>query len=392
MSQILIAAIVTVFIAIYTIINFYVGIRLWLFVSAIIPFFESVLYWMIFWIIAYTYVISRVFNKIFPSITVRRAKKVGAYWLALLFYFMISFAVIDLTVFLVNFFRPGFSVWDNELFLFWFGAIFLVFITVIIIKGYKNASEIEVINYSIAIPKKNIDYDKLNIVAISDLHLGTIVDNRLLQKFVDEVNRLEPDIVVILGDIVDEDVRPFIQLKMEDTLAKISPKIGSFAVLGNHDYFGGGHKQIAESLERANIKVLVDEHVTVLDNFVIAGRMDPAGAKYCGKDQIPLNTWMKDVDFSNPVALLTHQPTKFDEAIQIGVDLQLSGHTHRGQLFPNNFLTKIAFENHWGQYSKGEFTSIVTAGAGTWGPPIRTGHKSEIVQITLNIKKEGEEK
>ncbi|WP_350342649.1 metallophosphoesterase [Proteinivorax tanatarense] len=390
MRKIIFSIIVVVFIAVYTVINLYVGLRLGAFVNTLLPFLEPVLYWMFFWIVVYTYIISRVFNQLFPSITIRRAKIVGAYWLALLFYFLISFIIIDLAILVTRIFKPNFSLWDNEVFLLWFGILFLTFMSLLIVRGYKNASQIEINRYNVNISKSLSKYDKINIVVISDLHLGTIVDNNMLQKFVDEINGLEPDIITILGDVVDEDVRPFIQQKMEKTFAKLSAKIGIYAVLGNHDYFGGGHAKIIDSLQRANIKVLVDEHVNIMDGLIIAGRIDPTGARYCGHAQKPLKSWMNDINFDNPVILLTHQPTKLEEARKIGVDLQLSGHTHRGQLFPNNFFTSLFFENHWGLRKKGEFTSIVTSGAGTWGPPIRTGHKAEIVQITLNLEDKGE--
>lgn len=138
-------------------------------------------------------------------------------------------------------------------------------------------------------------------------------------------------------------------------------------------------------LEGAGVNVLRDRWLKVAGSFYVIGRDESSKARFTGEKRLDLQDLLKGVDNSLPLILLDHVPSQLQEAQAQGIDLQLSGHTHRGQLFPNQFITSKIFEDDWGLLRKGNYQIIVSSGFGTWGPPIRVGNKPEIVDITMRF-------
>ena len=171
---------------------------------------------------------------------------------------------------------------------------------------------------------------------------------------------------------------------MAASLQKLKAPYGVFAVTGNHEYFGGVQKSVAY-IQEGNVKVLQDTAVKIDDAFYLIGRKDLTGKSF-GDLRRPLNEVMDGVDKNLPLILMDHQPFHLEEAEQNGIDLQLSGHTHHGQLFPFNLITNKVYEKSWGYLRKGETQYYVSCGVGTWGPPIRIGNRPEIVQIKVRFK------
>ena len=228
--------------------------------------------------------------------------------------------------------------------------------------------------------------DSLNVVAASDIHLGTIMDSRKLETIVARINALEPEIVLLPGDIVDESVSIAEEERMISALRSIKAPLGVFSVPGNHEYYGGFAKNM-EYLGRGGVRVLQDEAVTVDGAFVLAGRKDPTAIRFGEKRKtLPEILEGAEVDRALPVILLDHQPVHLKEAEDAGVDFQLSGHTHAGQLFPLNLINKRIYEQYWGYLRKGRTQYYVSCGVGTWGPPVRTGSIPEIVQVRVEFK------
>ena len=187
----------------------------------------------------------------------------------------------------------------------------------------------------------------------SDIHLGTIMGSRRLETIVARINALEPDIVLLPGDIVDESVSIAEEEKMISVLRSIRAPLGVFSVPGNHEYFGGLAKNL-EYLVRGGVRVLQDEAVTVGGAFVLAGRKDPTALRFGeSRKALPEILESAGVDRTLPIILLDHQPLRLNEAEDAGVDLQLSGHTHAGQLFPLNLINKMIYEQYWGYLRKG---------------------------------------
>lgn len=225
----------------------------------------------------------------------------------------------------------------------------------------------------------------LNVVAASDIHLGTIMDSRKLETIVARINTLEPDIVLLPGDIVDESVSIAEEENMISALRSIRAPLGVFSVPGNHEYYGGFAKNMGY-LARGGVRVLRDEAVTVGGAFILAGRNDPTALRF-GEGRKALSEILEGsgVDRALPIILLDHQPVHLKEAEEAGVDLQLSGHTHAGQLFPLNLINKRIYEQYWGYLKKGRTQYYVSCGVGTWGPPVRTGSVPEIVRVRVEF-------
>ncbi len=256
--------------------------------------------------------------------------------------------------------------------------------------GYVNALQPRLRTLDIRFDKPAGDgREGLNVVAASDIHLGTIMGSRRLEAIVARINALEPDIVLLPGDIVDESVSQAEEERMISALQAIKAPLGVFSVPGNHEYYGGFAKNLGY-LARGGVRVLQDEAIAVGGAFVLAGRRDPTAVRFGKKRGAILEVLDgAGVDRALPVILLDHQPVGLSEAEQAGVDLQLSGHTHAGQLFPLNILNKWIYEQYWGYLRKGKTQYYVSCGVGTWGPPVRTGSVPEIVRLEISFAASG---
>jgi len=217
------------------------------------------------------------------------------------------------------------------------------------------------------------------------MHLGPINDHRQ-QKIIDSINGLNPDIVLIPGDIID-DIVLFDKTGISGDLTKIKSTYGVYASLGNHDYLGEDLALNLDRLSKAGIGVLRDSSVKIADSFYLIGREDKYTEIRGGEKRTPLTELMQGMNLELPVILVDHQPIDLQEAENAGVDLQLSGHTHKGQFFPFNLITRRIFPVDYGYLAMEGLQVIVTSGAGTWGPPIRIGSSCEIVDILVNFQR-----
>ena len=215
----------------------------------------------------------------------------------------------------------------------------------------------------------------------ADTHFGLLSGKNHAERLVKEMNALQPDIILLPGDLFDDDIQPFLDQKIDQTLSKLHAPYGVYASLGNHDRHDGTIKELIEALEQGGITILYDEIVDVQGQFTLVGRKDRID-----HDRRPLDSLMNGVNLTRPTILLDHQPYELDKAQQAGVDLMLSGHTHGGQVFPGNLITDAIYENDRGYLQKGQMHSIVTSGFGFWGPPIRIGTRSEVVSIQIQFE------
>ncbi|MEW6622833.1 MAG: metallophosphoesterase [Bacillota bacterium] len=369
----------------YALLNYYVGLRGWQFLGRYIPFLSSKAYWLVFWLIAMSYFLGRLGGAFLPGSFVQGLKVIGSYWLAALFYMILIWAAVDVLRLLDRLVDFSARLQIGGLPQAAVGGLVFMAVLGIMVYGSWNARNPQIVEYQINIPKKAGNYDTLSAVLVSDIHLGSIVDNRRLNEMIDMINQLEPELVLLAGDIIDEDVEFFVEQQMAESFRRLTPKLGTYAVLGNHEYIGGNAEDAVHYLQEAGIHVLIDDYVLVEDSFYIVGRDDRAGTRFTGQGRKSLTDIMQGVDNGRPIILLDHQPTHLEEAREAGVDLQLSGHTHRGQLFPNHLITQKIFEIDWGYLLKGDLQVIVSTGYGTWGPPIRIGNKPELVYIKFQF-------
>jgi predicted MPP superfamily phosphohydrolase len=249
-----------------------------------------------------------------------------------------------------------------------------------IISLYRVYSGVVVKEISIKVYKPNFNLPTISLVQISDLHFGTLVSEQWLHKIVEKVNSLNADIIFITGDLVDGKI--FDKKENLEKLKTLSAKKGVFVVTGNHEFYFGIEKFL-EIIRETNFKLLRNESLTIGNGITIAG-VDEITAKQFIKNSGPdLNKTFKDVDRDNLIIFLSHQPDLFDQAKNYSLDLQLSGHTHKGQIPPMDFIVNIFFKYPYGLVKKGDSYIYTTSGTGFWGPPMRLFSKCEIVKIVL---------
>lgn len=376
---------VIIFTAIFGFANYYIGLRVWQGTLSKIPFFNNKIYWLLFWLLAFSYIIARAAEKYLPNTVADYLNIIGGYWMAAMLYFLLLLPLADLIKIAqkkIGFIPRGIS--ENILIKTYAGTLIVLIVIGILIYGTLNARNLKVANYDIKIDKKFEKVNNLNIVMVSDIHLGGIVDNSRLTKIVDKINSLNPDLVLLAGDIVDEKVTAFVSQNMGENFKRLQSKYGVYAVTGNHEYYGGQVDEIINELQKSNVKVLKDECIKIEDSFYLAGRLDSASEGIYKIKRKALEDILKGADKGLPIILMDHNPKDLKEPQNNGVDLQLSGHTHRGQMFPSQIITRRMYEIDWGYLKKDNFNIVVSSGVGTWGPPIRIGNSAEIVQINLH--------
>lgn len=219
----------------------------------------------------------------------------------------------------------------------------------------------------------------MTIAQISDVHIGAIIGAERLEEIVDQVNSLDPDLIVITGDLVDRDAERFSAMKAP--LLRLRSRLGVFAVTGNHEYLANVHNAVGQA-GAAGIRFLRNEKVTLENGVLLYGVDDPTGRRMGYR--VPEIEEVVDTEASRSIAiLLYHRPVDFEQAASLGIDLMLSGHTHQGQLWPVTFISRIPFPRQYGLFRHRHSHLFVSRGIGTWGPPMRVAAPPEVVLLTL---------
>ncbi|MFD5793322.1 metallophosphoesterase [Streptomyces diastatochromogenes] len=215
------------------------------------------------------------------------------------------------------------------------------------------------------------------IAVVSDIHLGPVLGRSFAQRVVDTVNATQPDLIAVVGDLVDGSVKDLGPAAAP--LAQLSARHGAYFVTGNHEYFSGAEQWVAE-VRTLGLDPLENAR-TELPYFDLAGVNDLQGeSEGQGPD---FQKALGDRDPARACVLLAHQPAQIHEAVRHGVDLQLSGHTHGGQLWPGNLIAAAANPTVAGLDRYGDTQLYVSRGAGAWGPPTRVGAPSDVTVIEL---------
>ncbi len=375
-----------IFFSIYGLINFYIFVRGW----QSIPQGSTLksAYAIVFWLFALSFIAGRVLERVLASALSNLMIWMGSFWIAAMLYFLIAVLLLDLLRAANYFLRfyPSFIVtnYAQAKYITSAGAIGLV--GILVLAGHINALLPRIRTLDLTVNKSGEGMETVNIVAVSDIHLGTIVGRHRFDHMVEQINSLKPDVVLFPGDIVDEDLAPVINQNLGEALRNIRPRFGVFAITGNHEYIGGVD-EACDYLAGHGVVMLRDQVVKVNGSFFLVGREDRSINQFAGKKRKTLEELMAGIDRSYPVILMDHQPFRLEEAVGQNIDLQLSGHTHYGQLWPVNYIIEAIFEVGWG-YKKISDTNIyVSSGAGTWGPPVRIGNHPEIVSIRLTFRK-----
>lgn len=343
-------------------------------------------YTWVFWILVASYPMARILERVWLSPVSDFLTWVGSFWLAAFFYFLIALIVIDLFR-LADWILPFYHlVAGNDpsktrlvIFLITTGVV-----AIALIAGHINAVTTKVTRYNIHIDKQVEPGKKIRIVAASDIHLGTVIGPRRLGRLVHLIEEQKPDIVLLAGDVVDEDLAPVVRNDLGSLLLKIKAPLGVYAITGNHEYIGGASRAV-KYLSEHGIQMLRDTSVVIDNSIIIVGREDRDRERFAGMARKSIGDLLSGLDQSKPIILLDHQPFNLKEASDAGIDIQISGHTHHGQIWPLGYITRAIFELSSGYLQKGNSHFIVSTGYGSWGPPVRTGNRPEIVVIDVTF-------
>lgn len=246
--------------------------------------------------------------------------------------------------------------------------------------GYSEAWDIRTEKVTIKTTKLTKSVGRLRVVQISDVHLGLIVREERLKRILTEVKRAEPDLLVSTGDLVDGQIDNLTGLA--ELLREISPRYGKFAVTGNHEFYAGLDNSL-DFTRKAGFRVLRGETVSVAGILNIVGVDDPAGKQFGLFADMPEKGLLSTLPQETFTLLLKHRP-EVDKDARGLFDLQLSGHVHKGQIFPFSIITRLFYPVRAGEMNIIDGASLyVSRGSGTWGPPIRFLSPPEVTVIDI---------
>ena len=303
-----------------------------------------------------------------PPTLAQLIEQVGTGWLVFTLYMVIALLLLDLLKLCHLRLPYGFHL-----------ALF----TVLSLLAYGNYHYMHPVVREVnrTIPKALVGEEQsLRIVAISDVHLGYATNKTMLQKYIKQINALRPDLVLIGGDLVDHAIEPLWQERMQEELSDIHVPLGTYFIPGNHDFMSG-IREVERFMAETPVVMLRDSVVRLPNGLQLVGRDDRRNTH-----RKPLTALTASLDQTLPIVLVDHQPFDLAETAQAGVDLQFSGHTHRGQIWPLNLLVDQLFEWSYGSKEIGDCLIYVSSGLSLWGPPFRIGTDSEIVVFNLTFQ------
>lgn len=306
--------------------------------------------------------------------------KFGTSWLIIFLYLLIILLVADLIR--VTHLLPIGKYMYNSI----TGLIGLALITTLIIgSGYltyqkKKRVELDLRSEKLASNSRESGHGELKAIFVSDLHLGFAIGKKELDRWIGMINAEEPDVVLIGGDLIDNNVDILFKKNFAGSFKNLKTKWGVYAVPGNHEYISGIEKS-EDFYKQAGITLLKDSTILIDNSIYITGRDDRTNP-----ERRELVELISGIDKNKPLILLDHQPLHLEEAEKNGIDIQLSGHTHKGQVWPISLITNLLFEKSYGEYQKGDTRYYISSGLGIWGGKFRIGTRSEYVVLRISAK------
>lgn len=348
--------------AIYFGANVYLFIRLWQ-ALYMLPTVWRMLFAVIFWVLSVAMFVAIAARNLPLSESLHRLlHNAGACWMVFLLYMVLLVALFDITHALFSY--PQHGVWYA-----------LGITTLLLVVGYINYRNPRIENLEIK-TQKHLSED-IRIVAISDVHLGYGTSRKALERYVDRINELHPDVVLIAGDLIDNNMRPVQKAHMEQELQRIIAPKGVYMVAGNHEYISGIDTCRA-FLSKTPVSLLRDSVASVADGMVIIGRDDRTN-----RHRKSLAELTHSVDKEMFSIVVDHQPYDISESESNGIDLHISGHTHRGQVWPISWLTDAIYDQSHGYRKWSSTHAYVLQGLSLWGPPFRIGTNSDILVVEV---------
>lgn len=342
-------------------------------------------------------VIAFLLPKSAVAIVIRR---ISTYWIGIMLYSLLYVVLFDLLRLIAKHTKLKNTLLFSRGSVISIGSVVVACAVATCLYGIFNARNIKVNEYSVTVNKSCGSDKHLKAVLVADLHMGYAIGVDHITNMVKKINEQNADIVIIAGDIFDNSYDGMDDPEgIKAQLKSIKSKYGVYAVYGNHDIdekilmgftFDWGGKQLNSEkmtnfMKECNIKLINDESVLINDEFYLVGRRDTDKPGTEDGTRAEISELTKDLDKTKPIFVLSHEPDELQKTADAGADIDFSGHTHDGQLFPGNLTIGLFWENPCGMIKKDNMYSIVTSGVGVYGTFMRVGTDAEICTVDINF-------
>lgn len=342
-------------------------------------------------------VIAFLLPKSAVAIVIRR---ISTYWIGIMLYSLLYVVLFDLLRLIAKHTKLKNTLLFSRGSVISIGSVVVACAVATCLYGIFNARNIKVNEYSVTVNKSCGSDKHLKAVLVADLHMGYAIGVDHITNMVEKINQQDADIVIIAGDIFDNSYDGMDDPEgIKAQLKSIKSKYGVYAVYGNHDIdekilmgftFNWGGKQLHSEkmtnfMKECNIKLINDESVLINDEFYLVGRRDTDKPGTEDGTRAEISELTKDLDKTKPIFVLSHEPDELQKTADAGADIDFSGHTHDGQLFPGNLTIGLFWENPCGMIKKDNMYSIVTSGVGVYGTFMRVGTDAEICSVDIDF-------
>lgn len=342
-------------------------------------------------------VIAFLLPKSAVAIVIRR---ISTYWIGIMLYSLLYVVLFDLLRLIAKHTKLKNTLFFSRGSVISIGSVVVACAVATCLYGIFNARNIKVNEYSVTVNKSCGSDKHLKAVLVADLHMGYAIGVDHITNMVEKINQQDADIVIIAGDIFDNSYDGMDDPEgIKAQLKSIKSKYGVYAVYGNHDIdekilmgftFDWGGKQLNSEkmtnfMKECNIKLINDESVLINDEFYLVGRRDTDKPGTEDGTRAEISELTKDLDKTKPIFVLSHEPDELQKTADAGADIDFSGHTHDGQLFPGNLTIGLFWENPCGMIKKDNMYSIVTSGVGVYGTFMRVGTDAEICTVDIDF-------
>lgn len=345
----------------------------YLFYRRIFPLLKGKFFFVSWLFLSCSFLLTRSFPVNWPLIFIKTWSIVAGYWLIFTFY---SFLIIALWLLLLLldriFFKRNIKQYQKS-----FVFIMLSIVFVACVYGTYNARNPRITKETVITSKVS---SPLKILLVSDLHLGKLLGREYCEDLVQRINAQKVDVVIIAGDIIDDQWDYVASTGSYKPLKNLVSRYGTYGILGNHDYFSKETELEMAALSKVNVVVLHNDAVHI-GGIKIVGLDD-----YSQDKSILSLERLSDGNADEFSVLVDHQPRRMLQAATLGYDLYLAGHTHEGQVFPNNLIVKAMYDLSYGRGQFGNMVAYVTSGYGLWGVPMRLGTNPELVVLEIKPK------
>lgn len=342
-------------------------------------------------------VIAFLLPKSAVAIVIRR---ISTYWIGIMLYSLLYVVLFDLLRLIAKHTKLKNTLLFSRGSVISIGTVVVACAVATCLYGIFNARNIKVNEYSVTVNKSCGSDKHLKAVLVADLHMGYAIGVDHITNMVEKINQQDADIVIIAGDIFDNSYDGMDDPEgIKAQLKSIKSKYGVYAVYGNHDIdekilmgftFDWGGKQLHSEkmtnfMKECNIKLINDESVLINDEFYLVGRRDTDKPGTEDGTRAEISELTKNLDKTKPIFVLSHEPDELQKTADAGADIDFSGHTHDGQLFPGNLTIGLFWENPCGMIKKDNMYSIVTSGVGVYGTFMRVGTDAEICSVDIDF-------